>query len=189
MTEHNARENNSKNNNEAILKMDTKRAAIVGLVTGAAILLGSLVINIGSGGDPRVLLESMLPSVRALCSAVMTASATILALMLTMLSMSSGNSSKFKPDYFERAQRIARLDTAVLIGAILLLSFISAPLSESQDVPENWHTILYYFTVAGTAVLSGALITVVMMLYSAVNGLIRVLHPQENSQLVKEREK
>lgn len=177
----------STDKNSEVLKGDTMRAALIGVISAAAILLGSWIINMTSGGAPRILLESMLPSVRSLCSAVMTASSTILALMLTMLSLSSGQGSKFKPDYFERTKQIAMLDTAVFIAAILLLSFISVPLSESQDVPENWYMILYYFTLTATAVLSGSLIAVVIMLYNAVKGLIRMLHPKENSGLVKDK--
>jgi hypothetical protein len=61
------------------------------------------------------------------------------------------------------------------------------PVSDSQDVPQNWYLIWYYVVLVGTAVLSGSLISVVMMLYNAVKGLIRALHPREESQLVKNK--
>jgi hypothetical protein len=189
------REKGSKNGTEEdqqqsdgeILEVDTKRAVMGGVIAAIAVLMGTFLINVGSGSDPRLLLEGMLPSVRSLCSAVMTASSTILALMLTMLSMSSSNKTQFKADYYERARQIAWVDTAVLITAILLLSLISIPLSDSQDVPQNWYLIWYYVVLVGTAVLSSSLISVVMMLYNAVKGLIRALHPREESQLVKNK--
>lgn len=90
---------NGADKSSEVMQKDTRRAAIFGIIAAGAILAGSWIINATSGSAPRVLLESMLPSVRSLCSAVMTASSTILALMLTMLSLSSGQDLKFKPDY------------------------------------------------------------------------------------------
>lgn len=170
------------------LNSGTKRTIIGGLIATLAILAGSFLINISSGSDARILLESMLPTVRFLSSAVMTSSSTILALMLTMLSMSSSKDKNFKKDYFEGVRQIAQLDTAVFIGATLLLIFISIPISNSQDVPQNWYMILYYsFLVAGAA-LGGALVTVMLMLYRTIIGLIHVLNPEQESHLIKDEQ-
>lgn len=177
------------NQTQSFIQFGSKRSVVGGVIAAGVIFLGTFLINVSSGSESRVLLESMLPSIRFLCSAVMTASSTILALMLTMLSMSSGSDDRqYKTDYYDQVRKIARLDTAVFAGAIILLMFISIPLSESQDVPANWHTVLYYGTLVATAVLGGSLISIIMMLYKAVTGLIAAKHPNKASHLVKDQE-
>ena len=167
------------------LSADTKRAAIGGGVAGLIALIGMIVVNVSSGGEARLLLEGMLPSVRFLCSAVMTSTATILALMLTLLSFSSGQSGKFKSTHYNRVRQIAQIDSVTFAAALVLLLLVSVPLAESSsDVPANLYTVVYYLTVLYTAGLGGALITIVVMLYNAIIDLISVVHPDQESQLL-----
>lgn len=170
---------------DSIRKREGKRIILgVSIATGA-ILIGSIVINVGSGSEARILLQSMLPSVRFLCSAVMTATATILTLMMTMLSLSGSQDAQFKQDYFERVRRMARIDAYVFSGAMILLLLLSVPISESQDVPSNWFTAIYYFVLVGSAVLGGALCAIIFMLYNAILGLTHVLHPEKESNMIE----
>lgn len=169
---------------DQFIRQETKRAIIGGTTATMVIFLGSIVINVSSGSEARLLLEGMLPTIRFLCSAVMTSTSTILALMLTMLSLSSSLDSDVKDVFFQRSALIGRVSTGVFSGALLLLLLIGIPLSESQDVPQNWYSILYYTILAGSALLGGTLITVVTMLYNAINGTITMLHPNRESQFL-----
>lgn len=169
---------------ELSLGADTKRAAIGGSVAAAVALTGMLVVNFSTGSEARLLLEGMLPSIRFLCSAVMTASATILALMLTLLSFSSAQSGRLKARHYNRVRQIAQVDSATFAAALVLLLLVSIPLAEPSEVPANWYSIVYYIAVVYTASLGGALITVVLMLYNAITDLILVIHPSKTSDLV-----
>ncbi len=170
-----------------LLKTDLRHAAVGGVVACAIILAGSLLIGTTSSAEAKVVLEGMLPAVRFLCSAVITAAATILALMLTMLSMNNSASKQFKPDYYERMRSMAWVNSAVLIGGTMLMLFVSAPLSSTDNIPTNWYTVIYYIVLVSSALLGSALITIVIMLYKAITGLIRVVHPNADSNIVRDQ--
>ncbi len=166
------------------LSRDTKRATIGGGVAALVALIGLILVNVSSGGEARLLLEGMLPSIRFLCSAVMTATATVLALMLTLLSFSNTQSARLKSAHYDRVRQIAQMDSVTFAAALVLLLLVSVPLAESSEVPASWYTIVYYVTVLYTAGLGGALIVIVLMLYHAVTDLIGVIHPTEKSHLL-----
>ncbi len=170
----------------AALVRDSKQIALAGVVAGGVTLAGMLLVNVSSGSEARLLLEAMIPSVRFLCSAVMTASGTILALMLTLISFSSSQERRLKEAYYDRVRQIALVDTGTFAAAIILLLLISVPLAEAADIPAAWYTVVYYVTVVYAAALGGALIAVVLMLYRAITDLIGVIHPDKSSDLVKE---
>lgn len=165
------------------LSRDTKRAGAGGAVSALVALSGMILVNVSSGSEARLLLEGMLPSIRFLCSAVMTATATVLALMLTLLSFSNTQSARLKSMHYDRVRQIAKMDSVTFAAALVLLLLVSVPLAETSEVPANWYTIVYYLAVLYTAGLGGALITIVLMLYNAITDLIDVIHPTEESHL------
>lgn len=171
---------------QQLLALDTRRAIVGGVVAAVIAALGILGIRVGSGIALRGMLQAMLPSTRFLCSAVMTATATILALMLTLLSFSSNTDRRIKSTHYERVRQIALIDSIVFIGAIFLLLFITIPLEESLQVPDFLYSGLYYVILVYSALLGGALITIVLMLYNAVKDLISIVHPAKESGLVVE---
>lgn len=175
----------SEQEDQALLIKDVRRAAIGGVLAAAAILLGALVINLTTEGDARLLLESMLPSVRILCSGIMTATTTILALMLTMLSMSNTSEIRFKETYYKRVRQIALVDTAVFAGGVILLLTTSLPFEESLSVGANWYQISYAGILLAAAILGGGVLGVMLLLYGALIGVISVLHPDKSSELTR----
>ena len=163
-----------------------RQIALAAVVAAGIALAGMLLVNVGSGSEARFLLEAMMPSVRFLCSAVMTASATVLALMLTLISFSSGQERRLKRSHYDRVRKIALVDTGTFAAAIILLLIISVPLAEAAEIPAGWYSVVYYVTVVYAAALGGALIAIVLMLYRAITDLIGVIHPDEVSDLVEE---
>ena len=145
-----------------------------------------LVVNVGSGSEARVLLEAIIPSVHFLCSSVMTASATILALMLTLISFSSSQDVKLKRSHYDRIRQIAVVDTATFAASIILLLFTNVPIAETVEIAPDVYMLVYYITTVYAAALGGALIAVVLMLYRAITDMIGVIHPHEVSDLVEE---
>ncbi len=158
-----------------------KKALTGGVLAFGIALAGQwLVGQVYSGYEARNLLEAMSASAHYLGSAVVTASATILALMLTMLSLSYQTDKDFDTIFYKRIKRIGVFTTISLIGGILLLLFLSMPLQEADTVPSRWFTTIYYILMIFLAVLSGLLVAIVLMLLNAMTSLIEVIRPSAN---------
>ena len=72
-----------------------------------------------------------------------TASATMLALMLTMLSFTRSTDSEFGEDVYRRVYRVSVMATLSLVGAVTLLLILTIPVQEMEGVPPNFFEILY----------------------------------------------
>lgn len=153
----------------------TKRAFIGGLISLGFIGLGTLMLGNLSGYEAKVLIKSSLTGLNTLCNTIVLASATILALMLTLLGVSSGTNSKLKNDHYMHIMQIAKLDTAIFIASLLFFLVFNLPVTESDNIPENYFDVIYYVTIAVSAILSSALIVVVLMLYNTIINIIKII--------------
>jgi hypothetical protein len=161
---------------ERLLFIGAKRALVGGILAGGVTIGGQLLVGqIYGGTEARRLLEAVVPSARAVGTGVVGASATVLALMLTMISLSRHATSRLEATFFKRIERIGFLSTTAMAVGILLLLLLNIPLQESQELPASWYTIVYYALIAITASVSGLLIAIVLMLYNAMQSLVRVL--------------
>ena len=134
------------------------------------ILLGKL-----SGYEAKILIKNSVSGVNTLCNTIVLASATILALLLALLGISSNSSSKLKKDHYKYVLDIAKLDTIVFIASIMAFLIFNLPITESDNVPANWFNFIYYATLTIASVLSAALIVVVLMLYNTVANIIKIV--------------
>lgn len=153
----------------------TKRAIIGGVISLAFIGLGTLMLGNLSGYEAKVLIKSSLTGLNTLCNTIVLASATILALMLTLLGVSSGTNSKLKSDHYMHIMQIAKLDTAIFIASLLFFLVFNLPVTESENIPENYFDVIYYVTIGVSAILSSALIVVVLMLYNTIINIIKII--------------
>lgn len=168
---------------EQTLFLGAKRALVGGVLAAAIALAGQWFVGqIYSGAEARRLIEAMVPSARAVGSSVVTASGTILALMLTMLSLTNQAKTSFDAIFYRRIERIGLLSTIALVTGILLLLFLSIPLQESKNVPNSWYGGVYYVLIALTAGVAGLLVGIVLMLLNAMTSLIAVLRPAPPSE-------
>jgi hypothetical protein len=167
--------------NSRSLYLDLGSALAGGLVT--ALVTTAVVVFVGAvgAGKAKALLEATLPTTRFLCSAVMTASATTLALMLTLLSLSTGVEGELASSHYQRVKQIALMDVIAFVGATILLVTLIVPFGENISVPIRWYTVIYYVVSIGAGVLAGMLVAVVIMLYTTVRDVIRVLVDQSDS--------
>ena len=156
-----------------------KRDAVVafGAGCGAAVLMGLGTLSVGSvgGSEARYLLEAMLPTSRFLSATVITASATILALMLTVLSMTLKAEIDLEATFFYRVRQIAFYDMLLLVFAICFLVLHCVPITKSDEFPDWWFPTVYYTILAISAVLGGTMVSVVAMLYTTLRDLIQKL--------------
>jgi MFS family permease len=168
--------------------IDLRRALAGGMVGAAVAFLASYISGQVTGMEALSMLETMLPTVRFLCSAVMTASATILALMLTLLSLSHGAQYELQSVHYRRVRQIAWIDSAGFIGATIFLLFLTVPVGGAEKVPASWFSVIFYTTLTISSLLGGVLIAVVLMLYNTLDKLIRVIDPEVDGADLKRNE-
>ncbi len=174
------------------IKVDLRHAAIGGALAFVAALAGGWLVGEASGAEARHLLDTSLTSTRSFCGTVTLAASTILALMLTLLSISAGSDVQLKGSHYQRIRQIALIDTTLLISAVLAYLLLNVPLQESDSAPGGRTTgfaVMYYATLALASLLGGGLISVVVMIYKTVSDFTRTLGPGESSPLSRSGEK
>lgn len=158
--------------------------AMAGGVAAAVVGFGGMtIVGTASSFEARRLLDAILPTVRFAASAYVAAGATILALMLTLITFSISHELEFRSSHYRRIRDIAALTTAVIVVSVILLMFLSFPLDEAEGVRE-WYIWVYYAILFGSAVTGGLFVSTILMLYYAVRELIHVGEDPETSKLV-----
>lgn len=156
------------------------RAAMLG---GLIIALGSLgtaiiVINVYSDTQARTMIEAMAPSTRTLCFASITASSTIIPLMLTILSFAQRLEREFDELFYRQIKLTARLSSAALVLSVTVLMILTVPLLESEAL-RSWFQTIYYVLVAGVSSIAGLVVTVVLILYRSLSDIILIVKPED----------
>jgi len=156
-----------------------QRALYGGLI--AAIITGTGVFLLGniSGYEAKKLITSSLPGINMLCNTIVLASATILALLLTLLGISSGSKSKLKKGHYTQVMAIAKLDTILFVIAIILFQIFNIPITESEELPTTWYSNIYWATLFLSSLLSGGMVSVILMLYNTVINMIKIVGLEE----------
>lgn len=147
------------------LQVDLRRALAGGALAALVTLLGMWLSGQASGGDYDLLLRLFLPKAQSFAETILLASATTLALMLTLLGLSSGGDSDLKPAHYIRIRQIAFGDTIVFVGAVTVALLLNVPVNESGKLEAGLEGFVYY----------GAIVTIVLMIYNAVADMISVL--------------
>ncbi|HZJ21081.1 MAG TPA: hypothetical protein VFD35_12120 [Pricia sp.] len=153
----------------------TKRAFLGGGISLLVITIGTYLLGHLSGYEAKVLIKNSVDGLNTLCNTIALASATILALLLTLLSLSASSTSKLKEEHYINVLLIAKVDTIVFIAAVMSFLFLNLPITESDSVPANWFSTIYYITLGVSSVLSASLIVVVLMLYNTVVNIIKIV--------------
>ena len=91
------------------LSQYTKRAILGGVITLGVVALGSYMMGNLSGYEGKHLIKTSIAGLNTLCNTIVLASATILALMLTLLGVSSDTSSRLKNDHYAHVLQIAQI--------------------------------------------------------------------------------
>ena len=112
------------------------------------------------------------------------ASATILALLLTLLGISSGTESKLKDSHYLEVLNIAKIDTMLFIVTLIMFQLFNIPITESDNVPTTWFTTIYWITLFMSSLLSGAMVVVILMLYNTVTNIILIVGLKQDHELI-----
>lgn len=169
------------------LNVITKRAITGGIVSTVVMATGALILGKISGYQARDLLSSSLSSINMLCNTIILGSSTILALMLTLLSLSRAAKSSLSHAHYAHVLTIAKVDTILIIIAIITFLLLNLPITETNNVPESWFNVIYYVSLGMASILGGTFIAVVTMLYGTIANVIHIVgfgetdHPLVNS--------
>lgn len=191
---------NFRSTNSKISFMNTivKRAIVGGVVSTIVMGTGTFILGEVSGYKAKELLGSSLSGINMLCNTVILGSSTILALMLTLLSLSRAANSHLTKQHYRNVLKIAKFDTILIIAAIITFLMLNLPFTESAQVPNSWYAIIYYVSLGMASVLGGGMVAVITMLYGTIANIILIVglgvtdHPlvyNEETEEEKEQQK
>jgi hypothetical protein len=152
----------------------TKSAIAGGVIVGLVIFAGTILLGEVSDYEAKVLINKSLSGLNTLCNTIILASATILALMLTLLGVGLRSKLNFDKVYYENILQVAKLDTIVIISGMIFFLIFNFPVTESENLPKDWHSVLYYVAIGLSGLLSGTFIVVVIMLYNTIKNIIEI---------------
>ena len=149
----------------------------LGVVLVVAVVQPLLTGRIYSEAEAVELLQSIKDSSLYFGSAVATASATVLALMLTLLSVTSQVDTRFDRSTYKGIRAIGALTTATFIGAVILLLLLSLPVGEYDSIGKVWYQVFYYVLCTLNGLLSGVMIFSILILFETITTLISKIAP------------
>lgn len=166
--------------------VDMKWTVAGGAFAAVILFLVGSAVGVVSQHEARPLLQGAVPTIRFLASSVLAAGATILALMLTLISLTEATELDFKPSHFRRLELISLMNAVAIILSVVLLAFLSVPLEESDGPINEFYHVVYYLVMAGASLLGGIMVTIVLMLHNAVRGLVGAMAPMGSSHLIQD---
>lgn len=151
---------------------------IVSLGLGARFAIG----NVYSEAEATDLIGTLSQTGLYLGSAIATASATTLALMLTLLGLTRRSENEFDEAIYSTIEKVAGFSTAALIGSVLLLLMLVMPVGEFEKMPERWYPILYNLLFALTVGICALLVATISQLFLTIRYVIAEITPGEELQ-------
>lgn len=151
-------------------------AAIIAFIFAVSMLGFIVVGQVYVDTQSRILIEAIAPSLRTLCFAVITTSATIIPLLMTMVSLASRSDNNFDEIFYIRLRIITWLGTVAIVASALLLLVISIPITESDNL-RGWYGFIYIAVVMGASAIASLLVGIVVTLYKTMRGLIHQITP------------
>lgn len=164
--------------------LEYKMSLYGGLLTavfsgGSVYLLGSL-----SGFEAIQLIETTIPRISNLFTTIILASATILALILTLLGISSASDSRLKKFHYKQVLSLAKFASFLFIVALVIFQFLNLPFNDAKNIPSSWYSTIYYSILMTSSVLSGMMVTVILMLYNIIHNIIIIVGLGEDHPLI-----
>lgn len=166
---------------------ENKKAIFGGVVATLFTGLGVFLLGQVSGYEAKQLILSSHQGINMLCNTVILASATILTLLLTLLGISTGTESRLKNDHYYQVLDIAKIDTILLVGALIMFQLFNIPITKADNVPMEWYSTVYWVSLVFSSILSGIMITVVLMLYTTLTNIIHIVGLKNDHQLILEK--
>lgn len=163
---------------------NNKKSFYGGVITFSLTAAGVFLMGNISGYEAKQLIQASLAGINMLCNTIVLASATILALILTLIGVSSGTKTRLKKEHYLQVIRIAKVDSVLFIAALILFQIFNIPVTESDTLPSAWYKYMYWATLIFSSFLSGFMVSVVLMLYSTIRNIIAIIGLDQDHQLV-----
>lgn len=160
---------------KAVTTTIVRRAIIGGVVSTIFMAAGTFIFGEVSGYEARVLLRTSLSGINMLCNTVILGASTILALMLTLLSLSRAAESSLTNAHYKNVLLIAKSDTILIIVAVITFLLLNLPITETDDISAIWYKVIYYISLIMASLLGGGFIAVVTMLYGTIANVILIV--------------
>ena len=163
-----------------ILKHKSVRKPLIVAWTIAIVISGSIPIVTGhiyGAEEAKQLLEFVQRASLYYGSAVATASATILALILTVLGLTATHMKNPNKATFVRLHAIAAFCVYAFIASVFLLLMSSLPVDEFEKIPSHWYRFAYYVVCFWNGMLAGYIMSAVLILRDTASNIIADLSP------------
>lgn len=154
--------------------------AVCGFVVLSGVIARFAIGNVYGAAEARELIEALSQTGLYLGSAIATASATTLALMLNLLGMSRRSDAEFDDGLYKRISSVSILATTALVGAVILLLLLVMPVGEFEKLPGGWYAILYEVLFAITVGISTLLVATIIQLFLTIRRVISKLTPGDD---------
>ena len=158
-----------------------RSALIGGLLSALIIFLGTYLLGNISDAEALDNLQEIRPTLRFTASGTLTATATILALMLTLLSFSENADRKLRGYHYDRIWWIARFSAGIFVAALLLLMVLNVPINNAEETFSGQYDMVYYVMLGYAALIGGFMITIILLLYQAARDIIVIAHPDRTA--------
>lgn len=133
-----------------------------------------------SSAEATQLIEALSRAGLYLGSAIVTASVTTLALMLTLIGMIRRLDKDFDDETYRSVDLIAKLATATLMISLLVLLAFTLPVGEFEELPGNWYIHLYNILFGACVVMVGLIAATVTVLYNTARNVIVTITPGDD---------
>ena len=148
---------------------------IISITSLLIILIGSLFIGEFNNYEAKQLIDTSVSGLNTLSNTIVLASATILALLLTSLGITSTTNSRLTKDHYKLVLLIAKIDTGVFVVALVFFLLFNLPVTQSETIDTSYFIIFYYGSIIVASTISAALIFVVSLLYYSIVSMIEIL--------------
>ncbi len=143
-------------------------AALIGLGT-------TYITGMVSGFEAKTMLQDSLTRINTFCNTVILGSATILALLFTVIGFVNNHKKKFDSSFYNRIKQVAFFTTWTFIAGMLLFLLLNFPISNSDSLSNQYYQIAYYITLGASSLVGGMMIFVIVLLYQTIVDLANLL--------------
>ncbi len=165
------------------------RIALTGGAIAALLMIG-VEILVGNVGDweAQAMIQKAQPTLRSFASTIMIVTSSALALMLTILGLTGEADQNVRGGHFERIRQIGLAATTVFIAATLLFMVLFVSPDQTEGVPVNLYNVVYLLITGLSSLIGGAVVGIVLMIYTAVRDIATTFGPGDKSPLTKEED-
>jgi hypothetical protein len=150
-----------------------KRPIIGGIVF--ALVMGLCTFTFGeiSGFKARELLGTSISGILTLCYVMILGSIYILVIILYLISVKIQIDPILRHHHFHLLGTIAKVDTILIITAIITLLLLNIPFAQTDVIPYSWYSTIYYLILAIASILGGGFISIIIMIYETITMIIK----------------